>query len=237
MKSKFAGSFGFADDFFVLVLFCIGNHCFLAWLPTCWADFSVLINELEGLDQSQVLIRVSAHWQVVDGWVLDNTVSVDDVSGSVRDSFFVSILAKAAIGFRDCLVEIWDQWNIHGPESSFFSGLKRVLHVWELGVNWAGQDFASDFLELLGLVAEGNNFGGADEGEVEWVEEEEDILSFVVGKTDINKVSVVPGWSLELRGWLSDQWHIFCLIDYNWSGIIWDKYPNMMGWNSWIWFN
>jgi hypothetical protein len=66
MKSRFARSFGFADDFLVLALFYISIHGFLSWLPSCWTDFSVLIDELEGLDQSQVLIRISADWQVVD---------------------------------------------------------------------------------------------------------------------------------------------------------------------------
>ena len=85
--------------------------------------------------------------------------------------------------------------------------------MWELGVDGAGEDFTSDFSELLGLVAEGYDFGGADEGEVEWVEEEDDVLSFVVWEADLNKVSVVPGWGLELWGWFSDQWHIF-LFDW-----------------------
>ena len=85
--------------------------------------------------------------------------------------------------------------------------------MWEFRVDWDSQNFASDFFELFGLVAEGDDFGWADESEVEWVEEEDDIFSLVVWDADIDEISVVPGWGLELRGWFSDQRHIF-LIDF-----------------------
>ncbi len=202
-------SFGFADDFFILVLFGIWDHWFLTGLPSGRADFSVLFDILERFDQSQILIWISSDGQVVYWWVLDDTVSVNDVSSSVGNSLFGSVFTKTSVSPWNGLVEIRDQWDFHGPETSIFPWLERVLHVRELWVNWASEDFASDFSELLGFVAEGYDFGGADKGEIKRVEEQNYVFSFVVWEVDFTKVSVEPGWGFELRSWLSDQWHIF----------------------------
>lgn len=45
-------SFCLTDNLFVVVLLGVWDHCFLAWLPVCWADFSVLVRELECFHQS-----------------------------------------------------------------------------------------------------------------------------------------------------------------------------------------
>ena len=74
-----------------------------------------------------------------------------------------------------------------------------------MGVNRAGQDLASDFSEFLGLVIEGYDFGGADEGEVKGIEEEEDIFALVGAEVDLGEVAVVPGVGNELRGGFSDK--------------------------------
>ena len=59
----------------------------------------------------------------------------------------------------------------------------------ELGVYGNGDNFASDFSEFLGLVIEGDDFSGADEGEVKGVEE----------------LSVEPGGGNESWGRFSDE--------------------------------
>jgi hypothetical protein len=57
---------GLTNNLFVVGLFRIRNHGFLSGLPVGWADFSVLISVLEGLDESQILIGISSDWQVID---------------------------------------------------------------------------------------------------------------------------------------------------------------------------
>lgn len=81
--------------------------------------------------------------------------------------------------------------------------------MWEFGINWASKNFTSDLFEFFSLVAEGNDFSWANEGEIERIEEEDNVFSFIVGDADVNEVSVEPSWGFELRGWFSDQWHIF----------------------------
>lgn len=52
------------------------------------------------------------------------------------------------------------------------------------------QDFASILAEFSGSVVETDDLGRADEGEVSWVEDYEDVLSFIVGKSDFLELSI-----------------------------------------------
>lgn len=49
------------------------------------------------------------------------------------------------------------------------------LHVAEDGVNRAADDFHAEGFEFFYAVGEGDDFSGADKGEVEWVEEEDNV--------------------------------------------------------------
>ena len=60
----------------------------------------------------------------------------------------------------------------------------------EMRVRGAGDHRAAQRLELRHPLGEGDDLGGADEGEVERVEEEDDVLSFVVVQAHLFKVSV-----------------------------------------------
>ena len=61
----------------------------LSWLPLGWADLTVLIDVLEGLNESENLLNVSSDWKVVVGSVSQDTLSVNDESGSkkLRNNF------------------------------------------------------------------------------------------------------------------------------------------------------
>ena len=47
--------------------FRVRLHGLLAGLPSGWADFSVLVGELECLDQTESFVDVAAHRKIVDG--------------------------------------------------------------------------------------------------------------------------------------------------------------------------
>jgi len=59
-------SFGRVDDLLVVVLLGIGDHGLFSGLPVGGADFSVSVDVLEGLEESQVFVRVSSNGKVVD---------------------------------------------------------------------------------------------------------------------------------------------------------------------------
>lgn len=139
----------------------------------------------------------------------DNTVSVNDISSSIWYSLIISIFTKASISFWNMFVNIWNQWNVHWSESSLFSWFHWIFHMREFGINWASNNFTTKFFELLSFVAEGDDLSWADKSEVEWIEEENNIFSFIVRDADINKIVIKPSRSFELRSRFSDEWHIF----------------------------
>lgn len=77
-------------------------------------------------------------------------------------------------------------------------------------VNRDGNEFAIKFSELFGLVIEGDDFSGADEGEIKRVEEEDNVFAivFVLGEGEIDKLAVEPSGGLESGCGLPDEWHI-----------------------------
>lgn len=103
----------------------------------------------------------------------DNTLGVDDISGSERNACIFSLFDKASVWSSDSLVDIGQQWDFHIAESTIFSSFKSVLHVWEFGVNRAGYNLATSIMELFGFVAESDDLSWAHEGEVKRVEEQD----------------------------------------------------------------
>jgi len=73
-----------------------------------------------------------------------------------------------------------------------------------VGVGGGCDDSTVVGLKLSSSVIERDDLGGADKGEVKGVEEENDILAFVVIKTDFFELSVDNSSSLEL--WCGHLW-------------------------------
>lgn len=193
------------DDLLVVVLLGIGDHGLLSRLPVSRAHFSVDVGVLEGLHQSQVLIRVSSDGQVVDGHMSHNSLGVNDVGGSESNTGIITFLDEASVIGGDLLGHVREQGDVQTSKTSFLSRLEGVLHVGEFGVDGAGQNLNTDFSEFLSLVAEGDDFSGAHKGEVQGVEEEHNVLAGIVGKLDVDEVSIVPSGGLELGSGSSDK--------------------------------
>lgn len=83
MNAGWIQSFSLVDDLLVVVLLRVGDHGLASGLPVGGTHLTVHVHILEGLHQTQVLVGVSSHGQVVDGRVTDDAVLVDDVGGSV----------------------------------------------------------------------------------------------------------------------------------------------------------
>ena len=121
-----------------------------------------------------------------------NTLSVDNVGGPVRYTNFSSVLAKAAIVLGDGFVQIAHQWDLHLAKTAILPRLQAVLHMRELRVNGNPNNLTSDFSELLSLVAEGNNLGGANKGKIKRVEEENQVFACIVGESNIPEITFIP---------------------------------------------
>lgn len=103
------------------------------------------------------------------------------------------------------MVGVGDDRDVHLAESSVLAWLVDPCQMREDRVGRGGQNHSVDGLELFGALREGDDLGGADEGEVERVEEQHDVLALVVGQRHVDELSVNDGLGLELRGWLANE--------------------------------
>ena len=128
---------------------------------------------------------------------------VDDEGSSQGQT---GIVEHSVIG-SDFLLDICQQRNIDGSETSFLSGLQGPLPVDEVRVDGASDDLAAVLSEVFGVVAELDNLGGADEGEVKGVEEEHQPFVLVVLEGDFLEVVLAgdPGVGSEEGSGLTDN--------------------------------
>ena len=86
----------------------------------------------------------------------------------------------------------------------------------EMTVGGAGNQLTANALELAGTITESNNFRRAHECEVQRVEEQHHILSFVVRQRDGLELTINDGGARELGSWLLKSWERhFCTKNQN----------------------
>lgn len=71
------------------ILFAVPNRWFdslLSWLPSCRAHFSILIRELECLDETKSLVNRAPHREIIDGDLAQILFRVDDEKTSKGNS-------------------------------------------------------------------------------------------------------------------------------------------------------
>ena len=98
--------------------------------------------------------------------------------------------------------------DLHISKTSLLATSLAPGQVGEVAVSGASNDGAVEVLELLGAVIEGDDLGGADEGEVQRVEEEDNVLALVVVQRDLLELSLDNSSSCELGGshlWLKSH--------------------------------
>ena len=182
----------------------------------------MLINELEGLDQSQDFIDISSDWQVIDALVSDDSFGIDDESGSIVCGWLIFYYLKAAPLFSPSLTstpKLSLRSLLRSPMSGISSPPKppSSLGFWSYSMcentesteqPRTSQSMQVDkvqnftcFSEELGLLRELDDFSGTDKGEVERIEEQNDIFSLVISQVDILEISLEPSFSLELWSW------------------------------------
>ena len=100
-------------------------HGLGAWLPGGWADFTVFVRVLEGLDKTDVLRYLSSNWEIVLADVSEDTLVVNDVSSSQS----ASAVSKASIVRRNLMRQIRKHWNGHWSKTTLLSVLLGPLFV------------------------------------------------------------------------------------------------------------
>merc|ERR1719188_2539839 len=97
----------------------------------------------------------------------------------------MGISRKHAVLPGDAHALVGEEGDVHGAEAALLPRRVDPRQVAEVRVSRAGDQLAADLAEPGSGVAEGDDLGGADEGEVEGVEEEDDIFTTVVRQTDL----------------------------------------------------
>ena len=91
----------------------------------------------------------------------------------------------AVVG-ADLLGQVGHERVLEPAEAALLARCLDPGQVAELAVDRAAEHLGAALAELLDPVAEGDDLGRADEGEVERVEEQDDVLAAVVGQLDLS---------------------------------------------------
>ncbi|MEY3458807.1 MAG: hypothetical protein RL215_1964 [Planctomycetota bacterium] len=192
-------------------------ECLLSGFPVAGAEFI----GLESIEYAEDFIDIASDAEVVDGEPAEDALGVDKVDAAVGDAFAA---VEDIVGGGELVVGVADHEVFELAE--FFVGVAPAfmgVHAVGAGGEYDGVavcEFAESFIE-------GDDFGGADEGEVEGIEVEADPFAVEVGQFQVAElaVGVVFGAIISLEceiscgGWLTDaNAHCDCLLKYWGSG-------------------
>jgi len=149
-----------------------------SWLPAGRAHLAVLVGKLEGLNQAQCLIHVTTDGQIVDGYLAQILLPVDDEQASETQTL---VVLEDPVGLADGHVLVGQEGDVHVAEAALLARPLTPGKVRKVGVGRAGNHFTANLAEFLGSVIEGDDLSGTDKGEVQRVEEQHHVLALVVG--------------------------------------------------------
>lgn len=129
-------------------------------IPVGRADFSVLLDELEGFDQAQNLVDGSAHGQIINGVLAQDAIGVNDEGAAQRDALLVQ--QHIVVG-RDLLGQIGEERVLQLAHSAVLAVDIAPGEMAEVGVHGNAQNLGVNVMELLDPLAKCNNFSGANE--------------------------------------------------------------------------
>jgi hypothetical protein len=175
-------------------------------LPSAGDDLTVLLVVLEGLKEAEGLVDVAAHGKIVNSDLAEVLLGVNDEDAAEGDTVVLTLLNENSVVLGDLLGEIGQDGDVHLAKATLLALLVGPGQVRELAVDGGSDDLATEVLELLSAVGVLDDLRGANEGEVERVEEQDNPLSLVVGQADRLEGAVghqrISG---ELRSGLADD--------------------------------
>jgi len=175
---------------------------------------------VEGIEDAEDFLGIAAHGEVGDVDEADDVLRIDDEGGALGDSGLevedAELLAKVALDVRE-----------HGEGQILQIGVVVAPgEVNELGVDAGAEKLRVAVEELLIELAEGGDFGGADEGEVLGPEENDFPLAGVAFVCDLLEglfgVEIDHGGEIERGEIFADSQHeddsfMSVFKDLNWD--------------------
>lgn len=139
--------------------------------------FSMFVCVLEGLHQSEGLVHRSAHRQVIHSDLSEDTFTIDDEETSECVSL---VLKKDAVVFGDLMCEVRKKRNLHWSQTSLFPWGVDPGQMSKLRVHRASDHLCINGLKLVHTITEGDDLSRTHKREVQRVEEENQVFSFVI---------------------------------------------------------
>jgi len=150
---------------------------------------------LECFDKTQGLLHISANSIIVDLHGADLASGVDDEKttkgGTVHG--VIGFFDENVVVAGDILADISEQGVVNFAEATLGAGSVDPGQVSEVRVGGSTNEFSVQVFELLDSLGESNQFGGADVGEVEGVEQEHEVLASVVRLGDLSELGANDG--------------------------------------------
>jgi hypothetical protein len=153
----------------------VSLHGLSTRLPRSRADNTrVLIGIVVTLEETNNFFNRATDLIIIDLNGANNTLRIDDEdtteSGTIHTIF--GVLNEDTIFLRDLLGEIRDEGHLKGSETTILGRTRGPGEVRVDGVSGDTDNIDREIEGFLKEAVEGENFSGADEGEVEGVEEE-----------------------------------------------------------------
>merc|ERR1719228_806708 len=172
-------------------------HCRLTRLPPSRTNLPVLVSELESLNQSESLVHISPNRKVIHSDLSQGAAAVNDKETPECQTF---VFLEHSVCPADCHALVRQERDLHVSQPTGLPALLTPGEVGEVGVSGAGDHCTVESLKLCHPVREGDDLGGADEGEVQGIEEEDNVLALVVIQGDVFELTIDNSCPLEFRG-------------------------------------
>ena len=194
----------------------VRGHGIGTFFPIHRTDFAVSFEVLEGIDGAEALADGASERHVVDDLVADDAFFIDEKEAAVGDEFagddgfarliVIHIAGEDIVGFGDRLVDVCDERVGDALDTTLVPWGLEPCPVGEFGIRGAADDGDVAALELGELFLEAVEFGGADEGEILRVEEENDVFfpEILVEGEIFDDGFAFDGFCGEFRGWFTD---------------------------------
>ena len=109
-----------------------GIHTLLPGGPLAGADFAMLLNMLESLNEAKNLIHVTPDGEVIELHVSQDTLAIDDEGGTEVEGI---ISGEAAIVAAELLGQISEHGDLHSTEATLLTRLVGELLMSKVRVN------------------------------------------------------------------------------------------------------
>jgi len=149
-------------------------------------------HELESFQDAKGFGDAAAEWEVVDDAMANDAGLVYKEKAAKSNT---GSLEKDAILFGDFLVQVSNQRIGYAAEAAFLAGEVVPGEVTENAIDGAAKNNGVPLGELFEVLLESDDFGGANEGEVEGVEEKDNILATELTKMHIGDLVLNDGLS------------------------------------------